>query len=105
MLRNNNPPWLNYSGLVRPQVNFQTAVFGLQQQVAANQLGLTSVEAATGLIGTGHPTSFLNTGHFFLYRGPGLPGTYRPTTRTGAAGAQQTPTAGRGAPRGAPAPR
>jgi hypothetical protein len=103
LLRGGNPPWLNYAGLVRPQVNFLQSVYGLQSQISANQQGISTLEAASGLIGTGHPTSFLNTSHFFLYRGPATVGTFRPTTlaRPGAAGAQQA-GGGRGAPRAAP---
>src|SRR5438477_1692275 len=69
LLRRGNPAYLNYYGLVRPELDFRNAFVNLQQQVTANQQGVADLGAATGLLGTGHPTQFLNTSHYFLNRG------------------------------------
>jgi hypothetical protein len=69
LLRRGNPVYLNYYGLVRPELEFRNAVVGLQQQITANQQGISDLATATGLVATGHPTQFLNTGHYFLNRG------------------------------------
>jgi hypothetical protein len=76
LLRNNNPAYVNYYGLVRPEVDFRSSIYGLQQGVAANSVGISSLDAAAaGLPLTGHPTSFMNTSHYFLNRGgQGTPG-------------------------------
>jgi hypothetical protein len=69
LLRNNQPAYVNYYGLVRPEVDFRNSIVGLQQGVAANAVGVSNLDAATGLPLTGHPTSFMNTSHYFLNRG------------------------------------
>ncbi len=68
LLRNNNPAYINYYGLVRPEIDFRNSIYGLQQGVATNATGIAGLDAA-GLPLTGHPTTFLNTSHYFLNRG------------------------------------
>ena len=69
LLRNGNPTYINYYGLVRPELDFRSQIYGLQQGVATNSAVLSGVESATGMPLTGHPTQFLNTSHYFLNRG------------------------------------
>jgi hypothetical protein len=96
--RNNNPAYLNYYGLVRPEIQFGNSIYGLQQGVAANAAGISGLDAATGLPLTGHPTFFMNTSHYFLNQGgQGTPA---------AAGAAAPASAiSRGGPPAARAPR
>ena len=75
LLRNGNPAYINYYGLVRPEVDIRNQVYGLQQGVAANAEAVSSYDQTTGLPLTGHATQFLNTSHYFLNRGgQGTPG-------------------------------
>jgi hypothetical protein len=70
LLRSNNPAWLNYYGLVRPEVEFRSGIYGLQQGVETNTAGISALDAAAaGMPLTGHSTAFLNTSHYFLNRG------------------------------------
>ncbi len=76
LLRNGNPTYINYYGLVRPEQDFRNGINNLQQGVAANSAAITQTDQATGLPLTGHPTQFMNTSHYFLNRGgQGSPGT------------------------------
>jgi hypothetical protein len=59
----------NYWGLVRPEFAFRSAILGLQQQVAANGQAIGGLEGGMGLPTTGHATSFLNRGRYFLSSG------------------------------------
>ncbi|HVS39674.1 MAG TPA: hypothetical protein VMS17_29225 [Gemmataceae bacterium] len=69
LLRNGNPAYLNYYGLVRPQVDLQNQLYGVQLGVATNAAAIGGVDPLTGLPVSGHPTAFLNTSHYFLNRG------------------------------------
>ncbi len=69
LFRNGNPAYMNYYGLVRPEIDFRNQVYGLQQGVAANAEAISSYDQTTGLPLTGHATQFLNTSHYFLNRG------------------------------------
>lgn len=98
LLRNVNPQVVNYYGLVRPQVQFQGAVQGLQEQVTT--LDATTAQAAAGLPPTGHTVSFRNyRGYFGRMTAVGVGG---PVTGLGtpagggmaAAGRLATPTGG-----------
>jgi hypothetical protein len=94
LLRRNNSTLQNYYGLVRPELEFRGALWGLEQQVATvGQAVTTPVDPTTGLPLTGHPTQFLNTSHYFLNRG-GL----------GAPPAPVAPAAGLTSPRSGTAP-
>ncbi len=98
LLRNNNPAYVNYYGLVRPEVDFRSSINGLQQGVATNAAGISSLDAA-GLPLTGHPTAFMNTSHYFLNRGgQGTPGG------TGGGATAPAPAINRGGMSAAPAP-
>jgi len=72
LLRQGNPFYANYYGLVRPEVAWRQSVAGLQSQTAANQQSIAGLETAGPLL-TGHGTAFLNTSHYFMYRGTGTP--------------------------------
>jgi hypothetical protein len=69
LLRTGNPVYANYYGLVRPEVELRSAASTLQQEVFANQQGISGLEAATTTLTTGHATRFLNTSGYFLNRG------------------------------------
>jgi hypothetical protein len=103
LLRRENPGYLNYYGLVRPQQNFQQAVVGLRQDVAANQAAIQTATGPDGVLlpTTGHRSFFLNTAGYFQTIGgaagpsgltPGL-GATRPV---GAGGASRPAPAGGG---------
>ena len=67
LLRRGNPTYINYYGLVRPEVEFRNSIYGLQQGEATEATAISAVES--GQLVTGHTTMFLNTSHFFLNRG------------------------------------
>jgi hypothetical protein len=86
LLRGGDPS-LNYFGLVRPQVNFQNSLLGVQQQV--NSLtGEVAGEGEIGLLGpTGHPAAFMNYSHYYGLGALSASGTSRLTRGGGGAGA------------------
>ena len=98
LLRPNSPAYVNYYGLVRPEVDFRSSIYGVQQGVAANAAGISSIDASTGLPLTGHATTFMNTSHYFLNRG----GQGTTATATGkpvmAPGRPANPSSGAGVP-------
>src|SRR5205807_1068466 len=61
------PPGVNYYNIVQPQVQAQTAIAQLQQQVQTQVLA-TSVGPGSGL-STGHPVFFGNYYHYYSTRG------------------------------------
>ena len=65
LLRNNNPAYLNYYGLVRPQLEFRNSIQNLQQQSINTQSEISGLIDTT-FPATGHRTTFLNTGGYFL---------------------------------------
>jgi hypothetical protein len=73
LLRRDNPTYLNYYGLVRPQQDFRQSIQTLRQDV--NNVYQSQQQAAdqTSLPGTGHRTAFLNTMGYFMNTsgGPG----------------------------------
>jgi hypothetical protein len=70
LLRPGSPTFQNYYGLVRPETEFRGAIGGLQRQEALTQDEVAS-GMTSGLPATGHRTTFLNTGGYFLNRGGG----------------------------------
>lgn len=67
LLRGDGSAALNYFGMVRPQVDARRALIGLEGQVQSNRQAITGLQAGmTGIPGTGHGTTFLNTGGYFL---------------------------------------
>src|SRR2546423_1758220 len=71
LLRRDNSPAINYSGIVRPQINFREGIQDLEQQ--QSYLGLQQqadrAAATTGpnvLPPTGHATGFLTHRKYFL---------------------------------------
>lgn len=79
LLRRGNPTYLNYYGLVRPQVDFRRSIQTLQQDVNNVSQSKQQQAAQTNLPGTGHRTVFLNTMGYFM------------TTSGGPANRQGTP--------------
>jgi hypothetical protein len=101
LLRRGNPVALNYYNLVRPQIDFQNQLNRVNQQVGVNQQNIAGLQAQTGIAPTGHGTSFLNLGGFFMNStggaigSPGVAGGQVP----GAGGARAVPQTGRPAGR------
>jgi hypothetical protein len=110
LLRRDNPGYLNYYGLVRPQQDFRQAVVGLRQDVAANQAAIQTATGPDGVLlpTTGHRSFFMNTAGYFQSLGgaagpggltPGL-GATRPVAGGGvAAGGRPMPAGGGGSAR------
>ncbi len=79
----------NYFGVVRPQIEMGRQLQTLQSEVQTLQTaplaGVVPVDqqAYTGVPSTGHPTSYMNTSHFFPTPG---------TRGSGVAGGQGNPT-------------
>jgi hypothetical protein len=95
LLRPNASLVQNYYGLVRPELEFRSGLYGLQQEVVAvgQASAAVAVDPTTGLPYTGHPTRFLNTSHYFLNRGgQGVPA---PPPQPAAAAAAPAPRTSR----------
>jgi hypothetical protein len=104
LLRRENPTYLNYYGLVRPQQDFRQSLLTLRQDVNTYQSQVQSLSSGqTGLPQTGHRTSFLNTMGYFMTMsgGPGnrqgIPAATGPSGPAAAAGQMPAP---RQSPRG-----
>jgi hypothetical protein len=65
LLRSGNSPGVNYYGLVRPQLEFRQSIQNLQQQSINTQSEISGLIDTT-FPATGHRTTFLNTGGYFL---------------------------------------
>jgi hypothetical protein len=77
LLRTENPTYLNYYGLVRPQLDFRQSVIGLRQDVANSQAAIQNITAPDGTVlpTTGHQSFFMNTtGYFMSIGGAAGPG-------------------------------
>jgi hypothetical protein len=88
LLRRGSSPAVNYYGLVRPEVEYRTAIGQLQQQTQANQQAIAGVGAQGGVLTTGNVAGFMNYGSYFQNAGSGaggLPGG------TGVGGFQSVP--------------
>jgi hypothetical protein len=78
----------NYYGLVRPQIDFQNQVYGLQQQYGAlNQsINNASSDQPMALPATGHAATFMNYANFYpglgSGRAGGRPGVVTPSAPT-----------------------
>jgi hypothetical protein len=66
LLRRDAPLFQNYYGLVRPELQFRSAVRGLQAQIGSNRQAITNLEQGTEVPPTGHRTTFLSYGNYFL---------------------------------------
>ena len=67
LLRGGTSAGVNYYGLVRPELQFRSAIRGLEQQVGVNQANISQMtDQRTGLPFTGHTAVFLNTGGYFM---------------------------------------
>jgi hypothetical protein len=77
LTREGQPPGLNYYNLVRPEVEFRTAIQQLQQQTTAEQQTISALEASSALPATGHAVGFQTQGRYFLNLGKGGPGALR----------------------------
>ncbi len=66
LLRNNNPLYSNYYGIVQPELQWRGAVQNLQQQVTTNDQAIGSALDPNRFPMTGHSTRFLSTGGYFL---------------------------------------
>ena len=75
LLRGDSPPVANYYGLVRPELDFRSSVYRLQQQTQANQQAVTDLQTSTVMPPTGTPAGFLNHGSYFQSLTGGAVGT------------------------------
>ena len=109
LLRGGNPLFMNYYGLVRPELAFRSSLQGLQQQANLNAQDIDALNTL-GIDVTGHQIRFFNTTHYFFNLGGRTSGdlatlaaalaTARPRTGAGfAAGAQTSGTARPAKPR------
>jgi hypothetical protein len=71
LLRNSIPFYQNYYGTVRPENEFRGNIQNLQRQQTQTEDEVTNGNSAANLAATGHGTSFLNTGGYFLNRSGG----------------------------------
>jgi hypothetical protein len=94
LIRNGNSPGVNYYGLVRPQLEFRSAMQNLQGQVNMNQQMIGQMQnQSLQMSDTGHSTMFMNLNGYFMNSGGtgaqrGNPGmnTFRGPQQTGNAG-------------------
>jgi hypothetical protein len=64
------PLGVNYYNLVQPQIQFQSAISGLQQNQASLMGAVTTgTDVGYGPVVTGHLAMFGNTSHYFAGRG------------------------------------
>lgn len=68
LVRPGAPAGINYYGLVRPEFAFRNSLQGLQTEVDTNRQLITTGSGGTGggALLTGHSSTFLNTGGYFL---------------------------------------
>jgi len=94
LLQRGTNPAINYYGLVRPTINFQNSMLGLQQEITQTNAQVNATDQALlALPDTGHAASFMNTSHYFGGRGgASLPRGSSPSTT----GASNRGTAGKG---------
>jgi hypothetical protein len=85
LLRPGNPVYQNYYGLVRPEQEFRSNIQALQRQEAMTQEAVASAEATSTLPPTGHQTTFLNNGGYFLNNRGGAPAQRQPAASLGGA--------------------
>jgi hypothetical protein len=72
LLQRGGTPAINYYGLVRPQLQYNTAINSLEQQVAQTRVAITAQESLN-VPTTGHQISFLTYQRFFLNVGAQSP--------------------------------
>ena len=79
-------PAVAYYGIVQPQLQTYAIANAFQQQINANQAGITNLQQGASLpVTTGHAIAFMNTGGYFLNFNPpqGQVGFMRTTAGTG----------------------
>jgi hypothetical protein len=108
LLRRGNSPGVNYYGLVRPQQQLYNSVNSLQGQVTDNRALISGLAASVDPTRgeTGHGTSFLDLGGYFMNMNPAGQGGggLLPTVGSGPRAGTGGGVAG-GAGRPAPPPR
>jgi hypothetical protein len=65
LLRQGTNPAINYYGIVRPQIDTQSSIMQLQQQMAVSAATGGTQDTTGGVLFTGHPTQFMNLSHYF----------------------------------------
>jgi hypothetical protein len=77
-------PGITYYGVIRPEVNFRSSIRQLQQQGAATEQAVTTLEtAATAVLPpTGHAFGFQNHGRYFQRLGSTGPRAAVPAAAT-----------------------
>jgi hypothetical protein len=86
----------NYFSLTRPQIQFQNETRRLQQEITQTRQETAQDFARRDLPATGHTTSFLNLGSYFLNRGGGVGPSRGTTSPPPSGGGRPAPRSGRG---------
>jgi hypothetical protein len=86
LLRNDQPTYLNYYGLVRPQVDFRGSIGQLQQQTTADQQAISNLGATPGLSSTGHAVGFGTQYRYYMTLGRTGGSGFRPGIGGGVGG-------------------
>ena len=71
-------PGIMYYGIVRPELQFQRSIQGLQQRQLVLGQEVAAEERNAALPPTGHPVGFFNQSPYFFNLGPQRTGASRP---------------------------
>jgi hypothetical protein len=93
LVRPGASPAINYYGIVRPQLQYNTAINSLEQQVAASKVAITAQESLN-VPTTGHQVAFLRYQQYFLNVGAVSP--FQNIQATAGAGTSAGASAGYG---------
>jgi hypothetical protein len=97
LLRPGQSPAINYYGIVRPTVNFQNSIAGLQQQETQTNAQLAATDQALlTLPQTGHSAVFMSYSHYFGGTGGALPVRGASAAATSRGTGRSAPTSGYG---------
>ena len=96
LVRPGGSPAVNYYGIVRPQLVYNTAINSLEQQVAQSKVAITAQESLN-VPTTGHQVGFLRYQQYFLNLGAQAPFQNVQATAAGAGAAAATTALGGGA--------
>src|SRR5262245_48744940 len=98
LLNRGAPAAINYYGLVRPQMEFRNSLYGIAQQQALGQQGISDLESS--LDTSGHRSLFMNHQKYFMNLGvtaapqggrPAIPRPITPSTSMRSGSAQGNP--------------
>ena len=93
-LRAGGNPAINYYSIVRPQIEFRGALYGLQQQQSLDAAGNVDPTQPLAPGPTGHPAYFDNLSHFYFNNPASGQAGHGGVGAAGGAGRAQNPAAG-----------